>query len=85
MDFEKKTKDLQKAFELLDKLCIICFKETEEETRLAIKKEIAKRFEKAKDDEERSIVLTVQQYLKGMSYTDIYDMGIEAKKKKGYR
>lgn len=85
MDYEKKTKDLQKAFELLDKLCIICLKETDRETRIAIKQEIARRFEKARDDEERSIILTVQQYFKGMSYFDIYEMSIEAKKKKGYR
>ena len=82
MDYARKTKEYQRAFDLLDEMCIICFKETNKETREAIKKEIKRRFESAKDDVERSVVLMVQQYLKGMSHYDIYRMAIEAKKKK---
>ncbi len=81
MDYQQKTKELQKAYALLDEICLLCLKETEEETRKAIKEEIKKRFERASDDVERSIVLTVQQYLKNMTYEVIKQIAILAKEK----
>ena len=81
MDYQEKINEYQKAFALLDEICLLCLKETEEETRKALKEEIRKRFERAPDDVERSIVLTVQQYLKNMSYDVIKQIALSAQEK----
>ena len=79
MDRKTKIKEMQMAFDLLEKMCISCFRDTEEETRIAIKEEIKYRFDHAKDDATRSAILCVQQYLKNMTYEQILDMKIMAK------
>lgn len=82
MDFETKNKEMQMAFDLLEEMCISCFRYSEEETRKVIKEEIKRRFDHAKDDATRSAVLCVQQYLKNMTHQQIYDMRIMAKEKR---
>ena len=82
MDLETKNKEMQMAFDLLDELCIKCFRFSEEETRKAIKEEIKYRFDHAKDDATKSAVLCSQQYLKNMTHQQIFDMKIMAKEKR---
>ena len=48
-------------------------RDNEEETRLAIKEEIKKRFDSAIDDVERSAILTAQQQLKEMSFEELQE------------
>ena len=82
MDFASKNKEMKLAFDLLDELCIKCFRYSEEETRIAIKEEIKHRFDHARDDVMRSAILTVQQYFKNMTHQQIYDLMIMAKEKR---
>lgn len=74
MDYERKTKELEMSFDLTDELLLICVKDTEEETRAAIKEEITKRFDKAKDDVARTAIILTEQRFKAMSFEEIKEL-----------
>ena len=73
MEQEDKVRELAMAFDLMDEIIPLCIRDNEEETRLAIKEEIKKRFDSAIDDVERNAILTAQQQLKEMSFEELQE------------
>lgn len=74
MDNETKVKELEMSFDITDEIISECILETEEETRAAIKEEIKRRFDRAKDDVERTAILLAKKRLDDMTFTELQEL-----------
>lgn len=74
MDKETKAKELEMSFDLTDELLLECVRDTEEETRKALKEELKKRFDKARDDVERRSIIITEQRFEAMTFEEIQEL-----------
>ena len=73
MSQEDKVNELAMAFDLMDEIIPLCIKDTEEETRKAIKEEIRKRYEKATSELERNALISAQAKLDEFSFEELQE------------
>ena len=73
MSQEDKVNELAMAFDLMDEIIPLCIKDTEEETRKAIKEEIKKRYEKATNELERNALISAQSKLDEFSFEELQE------------
>lgn len=66
--------DLERLFDIYDEIFSTCVRETEKETRTAIKEHIAKLLKEAKTPNERDIIIKAYDKFCSMDYEEILEM-----------